>query len=82
MAGQVGDIPLELRAVLGHAEFTLDELASLRIGDIVALGRRTEDPVDVTIDDRPFCMARVGINGHRVALEVIKDLPREPVDER
>jgi flagellar motor switch protein FliM len=82
VAGLLGEVPLELRAVLGHAEFTLDELASLRIGDVVALGRRTEDPVDVTIDDLPFCMARVGVNGHRVALEVISDLTQEPKDGR
>jgi flagellar motor switch protein FliM len=81
LVARLGDVPLELRTVLGQAEFTLDELASLRVGDVVALGRRTEDPVDVTIGDQLFWRARVGINAHRVALEITHDLTQEPMDE-
>jgi flagellar motor switch/type III secretory pathway protein FliN len=69
--GRVGAVPVELRALLGRADFSLDELSSLRIGDVIALDRRAEDPVEVFIQERPFCQARAGMAGQTVAIELI-----------
>jgi flagellar motor switch protein FliM len=68
----LGEVPVELQAILGHADFSLDELTSLQVGDVIALERRTHDPVEVRIDGRAFCRAHAGLAGQRVALEVIE----------
>jgi flagellar motor switch/type III secretory pathway protein FliN len=75
---RLGEVPLEVRAVLGQAEFSLDELASLRVGDVIALDRRSEDPVELLIDDRVFFRARAGYGpGQMIAFELIGQPPGE-----
>jgi flagellar motor switch protein FliM len=72
---------VELQAVLGHAEFTLDELASLRAGDIITLDRRVQEPIDIVIDARPVLRARTGLAGQQVALEVVGAAHEEELKE-
>jgi flagellar motor switch/type III secretory pathway protein FliN len=76
---RVGDVPVELRAILGHASFTLDELSSLQVGDVIALDRRAQDPVDIVVRERLFCQARAGVAGQVVAVELI-GRPGEEMD--
>lgn len=71
VAGRLGDVPVELRAVLGEADFTLDELSSLRIGDVIALDRRADDPVDIMSGHQTLFRARAGLAGQWVAIELI-----------
>jgi flagellar motor switch protein FliM len=71
VAARVGDVPVELRAVLGEADFTLDELSSLRIGDVIALDRRANDPVDIVCESQALFRARAGLAGQWVAIELI-----------
>lgn len=71
---RLGEVPLELRAVLGRADFSMDELASLRVGDVIALSRRQNDPVEIYLDDRPFYRARAGLSGQTVALELLAEV--------
>jgi flagellar motor switch/type III secretory pathway protein FliN len=78
MVGRIGEVPMELRAVLGQASLSLDELASLRVGDVIALDRRAHDPVDLLIGQRPLCRARAGVAGQLVAIELIAE-PKEEV---
>jgi flagellar motor switch protein FliM len=76
MVARYGSLPLELRAVLGRAEFALDELTSLRVGDVIALDSRSPDPIEIFLGDRFFCRARAGLAGQHVALEILAE-PQE-----
>jgi flagellar motor switch protein FliM len=71
LQSRLGDMPIELRAVLGRATFTLDELSSLRVGDVIALDRAAQDPVELVIQDRTLFRARAGVAGQWVAIELI-----------
>jgi flagellar motor switch protein FliM len=82
MVGRLGEVPVELRAVLGQAELTLDELSSLQVGDVIALDRRAQDPVELLIGDHAFCRARAGLAGQLVAVELIADASEEMKHER
>jgi flagellar motor switch protein FliM len=77
MLARLATVPLELRAVLGQTQFTVDELASLRVGDVIALDRRSPDPVEIFIGQRLLCRARAGLSGDGVALEVIEESREE-----
>jgi flagellar motor switch/type III secretory pathway protein FliN len=68
---RLGDVRIELRAVLGEATFTLDELSSLRVGDVIALDRSAQDPVDLVVQDRTLFRARAGVAGQWVAIELL-----------
>ena len=71
LVSRLGNVPVEVHAVLGRAAFTLDELSSLRVGDVIALDRSAQDPVDIVIHDRAFFRARAGVAGQWVAIELI-----------
>jgi flagellar motor switch protein FliM len=71
LQSRLGDIPIELRVVLGKATFSLDELSSLRVGDVIALDRAAQDPVELVVQDRTLFRARAGVAGQWVAIELI-----------
>lgn len=73
---RIGDVSVELHAVLGQAEFSLDALASLRSGDVITLDRHSEDLVDVQLDKKTLFRARAGLAGQSVVLEIISG-PKE-----
>jgi flagellar motor switch protein FliM len=81
LVSRMGEVPVELRAVLGQADFTLDELTTLRIGDVIALDRRAQDPVEIVIQDRTVFRARAGLAGQWVAIELIGEPDEELRDE-
>jgi flagellar motor switch protein FliM len=64
------DIPLELHAILGEARFTMDELASLQIGDVIALERKVSEPIDIVVEGTRLFRSRAGLAGQMVALEI------------
>ena len=73
---RLGDVPLDLHAVLGEAEFSLDALGSLRVGDVITLDRHAEDLVDLKLDQGVLLRARAGLAGQNVVLEIISG-PKE-----
>lgn len=75
------EIPLELSVLLGRAEFSLDELASLQVGDIIALEQATPDPVEIMVDGRVLARARAGLSGQRVAFEILDETPEEEEEQ-
>ena len=76
LSKQLGDVPLNLHAVLGEAEFSLDALVSLRLGDVITLDRRAEDLVDLKLDHSVLFRARAGLAGQNVVLELVSG-PKE-----
>ncbi len=77
IAYRLGSVPLEIEAVLGRSEFTIDDLVSLRVGDVIMLDRRSYDNVEVRIDDKPFFQARPGLSGQLVALDLVAPYTEE-----
>jgi flagellar motor switch/type III secretory pathway protein FliN len=71
VARRLGEIPVELRAVLGSANLTLDELTGIQKGDVIPLMRRVEEPLEIVIDGRTQFYARTGLAGESVALEIV-----------
>ena len=76
LVSRLGEVRVEVQAILGQAEFSLDELSSLRVGDVIALDRSAQDPVDIVLQDRKLFRARAGVAGQWVAIELI-DGPKE-----
>jgi flagellar motor switch protein FliM len=81
LQSRLGEVSVELRAMLGQADFALDELAGLQIGDVIALDRAAQDPVDILIDGQPFYRAQAGLAGQRIAFELVDASPLETKDD-
>ena len=71
VATRLGEVALELRALLGSAELTLDELTGLQPGDVIPLKRRVEEPLEIVIDGQTQFRARTGLAGQSIALEIV-----------
>lgn len=46
------DVPVQVDVVLGEARIPMDELLALSPGEIVALERQTNEPVDIYVSGR------------------------------
>lgn len=64
------EVGLELRAFLGSADVPLSDLLALEIGDVIPLGVRRGEPVQVCVEDRACATARLGRTGSRLAVRI------------
>ena len=55
----LNDVPVRVDIVLGEMRIPIEELMSLSPGEIVALEKRTTDPVDVYVSDRLMARGRL-----------------------
>ncbi len=46
------DVPVRVDVVLGEVRMPMEELMQMAAGDIVALERRVDEPVDIYVSDR------------------------------
>ena len=70
MHDAVGDVDLELRAEVGAIEIPLDDVLTLRAGDVVRLHRAASKGVVLYAGDVPAHIADPGRNGNMRAVQV------------
>ena len=70
---------LELRAELGRTALTVNELSSLRQGDVILLNQKKDRPITVYIGDFPKFKATAGRSSNTKAIQ-ITEMITEPSD--
>lgn len=68
--GSLNIVGIDVKAVLGGASVTLQELLALSVGDVVLLDRTTSQPVDLIIGGKRKFLARPGLVGKKIAVQV------------
>ena len=53
------DVPVRVDVVLGEVRMSMEELVAMSAGDIVALERRTDEPVEIYVSDRLMARGRL-----------------------
>ena len=71
---------IELEAVLGYAELSMEQVLNLKVGDIIKLDRPANDTVIIKIDGREKFIAEVGIRRYRRTIKM-KEILRTEHDE-
>jgi len=71
MLGAIGKVPLDLHAVIGRSVITTDQLANLKVGDLIRLDRRIDQPIEVQVADRPFFSAEIGRRRNKAAIRLL-----------
>lgn len=66
-------VPLSVRAVLDQPELSVEQLLSLDVGDVLPLGRRVGQPVDVEVEGRVKFQAQIGRQGSRRGIQILDD---------
>jgi len=68
---EVTSLPVRLRAVIGHADLPLAELARLKAGDVIELDGREDGLLSLCIDDAVKFTAMRGRRGGRLAAQIM-----------
>jgi flagellar motor switch protein FliM len=68
------NVEVPVKAILGGVELTVDELASLKPGDVIRFGETTDHPVRLSVMDQAMAWAAPGKVGDRVALRLLTPL--------
>ena len=71
----VTDSPLTLQTILGNATLSLDEIMSLKIGDVMVLDERTNSAAKGFIKDQLRVTGRPGKLGRKAAFLVDHVIP-------
>jgi flagellar motor switch protein FliM len=73
----LGGAKVQLEAIIGNANLTMDEIINLEIGDIIRLDRNADDTVLLRIDGKDKFKASVGIHRYRKSAKVVEVLRTE-----
>ena len=71
------DVPVRVDVVLGEARMPVEELLELSEGEIVELGRKTTEPVDIYVSDRLMARGRLVVSNGQLGIKL-----SEIIDER
>lgn len=80
----IGDVRVPVAAYFGKTTVTLNELASMRQGDLVLVGKKTHEGFIVTVHvgRRPKFFASLGVVGSKRAVRILGPLKRELGQQR
>jgi len=66
----IKDSPLEMRAFLGEANILLEDVYSLKPGDVINLKKPKDSDVSIYIEDKPWYKGRMGERKGNVAVKI------------
>jgi flagellar motor switch protein FliM len=73
----LGGAKVNLEAIIGNANLTMNEIINLEIGDIIRLDRNADDTVILRVDGKDKFKGNVGIHRYRKSVKVVEVLRTE-----
>ena len=70
-------VEIDMRVELGDIEITVDEFLKLGSGDVLRLGTKSNEPVKVFIEDEECFIAKPGIVGKNIGIELLDIIEKE-----
>ena len=64
-------VEVNVSAELGTEEITIDDFLKLRVGDIIKLKNRTDDPVRVFVEDQPYYFGKPGVIAKNMGVQIL-----------
>lgn len=72
----IAEVPVEIAAVIGHAEMSVGDLVSLQPGTMIQLDRRVGQPIDIHVNNRLVARGEAVVVEEKLGIsmtEVIKN---------
>lgn len=66
----LGEVPVELSAVLGSIEVALDDLTRIEVGDVIPLGLQVGSPIEILVENDHAGTARWGKHNGYLAVAI------------
>ena len=73
--GALGHVEMRLTVEIGAARLTLGALAALEPGGIVELDRRSDELIDILVNDRLLARGEVVTIGDRFGVRIVELIP-------
>jgi len=61
----------EVKVVLGKSRITLDDFLQLQEGDVLPLRRRSGEPLELLVENKPIFKVQPGTRGKRVGVKIV-----------
>jgi len=74
-------VEMPVRAELGAARMPVEDVLNLKPGDVIPLGRRTEEGVRLVVGNTHTYRAMPGRDGNHVAVRVVEEIHSEAGNE-
>lgn len=74
-------VPVDLVAILGKSELSIEDFLDMEKGDIVQLNNKTSQPLTMYVEDRPYFQVKPGFVDNNLAVEVLQFTGGETPDE-
>ncbi|MCV2392777.1 flagellar motor switch protein FliM [Actinotalea sp. M2MS4P-6] len=71
LSAQVREVPVPVSVRFAPLTVTPNEIGELAVGDVIGLRHRSDQPLDVVVDDVVLAKAAIGSNGKRLACLVV-----------
>ncbi len=68
---------VEVKAMLGRSQITVNDLLNLEEGDVIVLDKKMEEPVEVYIEDTLKILGKLGVFKNHIAVQVEKFVSSE-----
>ena len=70
-------VDISMRAELGDTEITIDEFLKLVNGDVLRLEVKCNEPIKVFVEDEKCFLAKPGIIGKNIGIELLEIIDKE-----
>lgn len=78
---QLHGTPVVMTAYFEDTPATVDDIVRLRVGDVIRLSQRTDQPIMVKIQHIPKFYAQMGISGSHYAVQIVDIIKEGRTDE-
>jgi flagellar motor switch protein FliM len=68
---QFREVPIDVQIALRPTRVAPEEISGLEVGSVLRLSHPAAAPLDVTVDDMVFAYATPGVNGQRLAAQIV-----------
>ncbi|MCE5249611.1 flagellar motor switch protein FliM [bacterium] len=69
-----------VKAILGETKLSLNELLDLKLGDVVTLGRRLHEEIDIYVENELKFQGRAGLVGKYKGIEILSRIYNRKID--
>ena len=73
----LGHSLLEMAAILGETDLSVQDFLRLQVGDVIAVARKPGDPLELTIEGQGAFLALPGMTGNQFGVQIVSPLREE-----
>lgn len=72
--GSIKNSPMEIKAELGEAQVTLNDIFNLQVGDVINLNKPKDAEVYLYVEDKPWFKGKLGVKDKKMAVKISETL--------